>query len=91
MNLDLGSWDASAGRRPCPVEWHAGFVLRLDEVRRRPGFKTPETVTPAERAAVGGLLTARILGEATRTGRDDPQTVKYVWHYIARFGGPARR
>jgi hypothetical protein len=33
-------------------------------------------------------LTARILGTAARTGEYDPQTVKYAWHYIARFGVP---
>jgi Protein of unknown function (DUF3626) len=81
--------EAVARRLPCPVEWHAGFVLGIDAVRRRPDFKTPEAVALAEQAAVGGLLTAQILGEATRTGRHDPQTVKYVWHYIARFGGPS--
>jgi hypothetical protein len=78
-----------ARRLPCPVEWHAGFLLGIDEVRRRPEFKTPEAVALAEQIAVGGLLDARILGEAARAGRHDPQTVKYVWHYIARFGLPA--
>ena len=79
-----------ARRLPCPVEWHAGFILGIDEVRRRPAFKTPEAVALAERIAVGGLLDARILGETARAGRHDPQTVKYVWHYIARFGVPGR-
>lgn len=78
-----------ARRLPCPVEWHGGFVLDIDEVRRRPDFKTPEAAALAERVAVGGLLDARILGEAARARRHDPQTVKYVWHYIARFGRPA--
>jgi hypothetical protein len=78
-----------ARRLPCPVEWHAGFVLEITEVRRRADFKTPETVALAERVAVDGLLTARILFAAARTGRHDPQNVKYVWHYIARFGRPA--
>ncbi|HEX6451188.1 MAG TPA: DUF3626 domain-containing protein [Trebonia sp.] len=81
--------ETGARRLPCPVEWHAGFVLGLDEVRRRPDFKTPEAVALAERITAGGLLDARILGEAARAGRHDPRTVKYVWHYIARFGRPA--
>lgn len=80
--------EATARRLPCPVEWHAGFVLDIEDVRRHPDYKTPEAVALAERIAVDGLLTARILGHAALTGRDDPQTVKYVWHYIARFGGP---
>jgi Protein of unknown function (DUF3626) len=78
-----------ARRLPCPVEWHGGFVVGIDEVRRRPDFKTPAAVALAEEIAAGGLLDARILGEAARAGRHDPQTVKCVWHYIARFGVPA--
>jgi uncharacterized protein DUF3626 len=81
--------EAVARRLPCPVEWHDGFVLDITQVRRRPEFKTPEAVALAERIAVDGLLTARILGDAARTGQHDPQTVKYVWHYIARFGHDA--
>jgi len=65
-----------ARRLPCPVEWHGGFVLGIDEVRCRPDFKTPEAVTLAERIAAGDLLDARILGEAARAGRHDPLTVK---------------
>jgi hypothetical protein len=80
----------TARRLPCAVEWHPGFVLSIDEVRRRPDFKTPQAVALAERiAGPDGLLDARILGEAALAGQDDPQTVKYVWHYIARFGVPA--
>lgn len=78
-----------ARRLPCPVEWHAGFVLDIEEIRRRPDFKTQEAVALAEELAVDGPLTARVLGEAARTDRHHPQTVKYVWHYIARFGHPA--
>lgn len=84
--------EAVARRLPCPVEWHAGFVLDIEDVRRHPDFKTPMTVALAsELAAADGPLTARVLGDAARTGRYDPQTVKYVWHYIARFGVPAPR
>jgi hypothetical protein len=78
--------EAAARQLPCPVEWHPGFVLDIDDVRRCREFKTPEAAALAEALAVDGILTARILGAAARTGRHDPQTVKYVWHYIARFG-----
>jgi hypothetical protein len=79
-----------ARRLPCRVEFHPGFVLPVEEVRRHPDFKTPEAVALAEQVAgADGLLDARLLGEAARTGAHDPQTVKYVWHYIARFGHPA--
>lgn len=75
-----------ARRLPCPVEWHAGFVLDVEEVRRHPDFRTPEAVALAEQLASAGPLTARIIGETAQSGRHDPQTVKYVWHYVARFG-----
>jgi hypothetical protein len=82
--------EETARRLPCAVEWHPGFVLSMDDVRRYPDFKTPEAVALAERiAGPDGLLDARMLGETALTGRDDPQTLKYVWHYIARFGAPA--
>jgi Protein of unknown function (DUF3626) len=79
--------EETARRLPCTLEWHPGFVLNIDDVRRRPDFKTPEAVALAERVAVDGLLTAAILGAAAPG--HDPQTVKYVWHYIARYGHPA--
>lgn len=81
--------EAAARQLPCPVEWHPGFVLDIEDVRRHREFKTPEAVALAESLAVDGVLTARILGAAARTGRHDPQTVKYAWHYIARFGIPS--
>jgi len=82
--------EETARQLPCTVEWHPGFVLSIDDVRRYPDFKTPEAVALALRVAgPDGLLDARMLGETALTGQDDPQTVKYVWHYIARFGVPA--
>ncbi|MGH3172049.1 MAG: DUF3626 domain-containing protein, partial [Trebonia sp.] len=82
--------EETARQLPCAVEWHPGFVLSIEDVRRRPDFKTPEAVALAERiAGPDGLLDARMLGETALAGQDDPQTVKYVWHHIARFGMPA--
>lgn len=81
--------EALARLLPCPVEWHAGFVLDIEDVRRHADYRTPEAVAFAERIAVGGWLTARILGEAAHAGRHHPKAVRYVWHYIARFGRPA--
>jgi hypothetical protein len=80
--------EAAARQLPCPVEWHPGFVLDIEDVRRHREFKTPQAVALAESLAVDGVLTARILGTAARTGEYNPQTVKYAWHYIARFGVP---
>ncbi|MFF5922344.1 DUF3626 domain-containing protein [Streptomyces flavochromogenes] len=81
--------EAAARRLPCPVEWHDGFRLSVDELRRHPGFRGQEYVELGARIAVDGRLDPRIVQEAAGSGRYDPQDVKKVWHYLARFGAPA--
>ncbi|MCX5231769.1 DUF3626 domain-containing protein [Streptomyces sp. NPDC006553] len=81
--------EAAARRLPCPVEWHGGFRLSVDELRRHPGFRGQEYVELGARIAVDGRLDPRIVQEAAGSGRYDPQDVKKVWHYLARFGAPA--
>jgi hypothetical protein len=81
--------EAAARRLGCPVEWHPGFRLGVEELRRRPGYRGEEYVDLGTRLAVGGVLDPRVVGDAVRTGRHDPQAVKKVWHYVARFGAPA--
>lgn len=49
----------------------------------------PSSRLPASPPPRFGPLTARTLGDAALTGRHDPRTVKYVWHYIARFAAPS--
>ncbi|MFB6529726.1 DUF3626 domain-containing protein [Streptomyces sp. NPDC056399] len=80
--------EAAARRLPCPVEWHGGFRLSVGELRRHPGFRGREYVDLGARIAVDGRLDARIVQEAAGSGRYDPQDVKKVWHYLARFGAP---
>lgn len=80
----------SAARLGCPVEWHHGFRLRVDELRQWPDYRGQEYVDLGTRIAVDGLLDPRIVGDVARTERFDPQAVKKVWHYLARFG-PARQ
>jgi hypothetical protein len=70
------------------VEWHAGFRLGVSELRRHPDYRGPRYVDLGCRLAVDGFLTPRVLGDAARTDRYDPQDVKRVWHYLARFGAP---
>jgi hypothetical protein len=70
----------------CAVEWHPGFRLHVDELRRHPAFRGPEVVALGEALAVDGWLTPAVLGEAARVGRHDRQALKRVWHYLARFG-----
>ncbi|MFB6690426.1 DUF3626 domain-containing protein [Streptomyces virginiae] len=78
--------EAAADRLPCPVEWHPGFRLTVDELRRHPEYRGQEYVDLGTEIAVEGRLTPRILGEAARTGRYEEQALKRVWHYLARFG-----
>ncbi|MER7754435.1 DUF3626 domain-containing protein [Kitasatospora sp. NPDC097643] len=78
--------EASARRLGCAVEWHPGFRLGVDELRRHPDYRGRRYVELGERIAVDGVLDPRIVGEAVRAGDHDPQEVKKVWHYLARFG-----
>ncbi|MBP2580211.1 hypothetical protein J3A78_000689 [Streptomyces sp. PvR006] len=80
--------EAAARRLPCPVEWHGGFRLSVDELRRHPWFRGREYVELGARIAVDGRLDPRIVQEAAGSGRYDPQDVKKVWHCLARFGAP---
>jgi hypothetical protein len=78
--------EALADELTCAIEWHPGFVLDVETLGRYPDFRGPEFVRLALEIARDGLLTPAILGEAARTGRYEPQDLKKVWHYVARFG-----
>lgn len=74
--LDLG----------CPLEWHDGFLITAEELRRHPDYRGPEFVALGLQLARDGYLDPLIIGEAANTGRYDPQPLKRVWHLVARFG-----
>lgn len=76
----------AARRLPCPVEWHGGFRLTVEELRLRPAYRGQEYVDLGAGIAVDGLLDPRVIGTAAATGRHDPQALKKVWHCLARFG-----
>lgn len=80
------SIEESAGRLGCEVEWHGGFRLTLDEMRRHADYRGPEFVLLGEELARDGVLDPSIIGDASRTGRYDEQSLKRVWHYVARYG-----
>ena len=77
-----------AGRLPCPVEWHQGFRLSVEMLRRHPDYRGLTYVALGVDLSHVGELTPLIVGAAARTGRYDLQDLKKVWHYVARFGGP---
>lgn len=77
-----------ARRLPCALEWHGGRRLAVSELQRHPEYRGPEVVALGARIAEQGWLDARVVGDAARTGRHDPQGLKRVWHCVARFGQP---
>jgi hypothetical protein len=83
--------EEQARRLPCSVEWHPGFRLPVEVLRRHPDYRGPAYVALGEQLAREGELTPAVVGDAARTGRYDPQDLKKVWHYIARFGAPSRQ
>ncbi|NGO06845.1 DUF3626 domain-containing protein [Streptomyces sp. HC44] len=83
--------EAAARRLPCPVEWHPGYRLSVEELRRHPDFRGPRYVELGARIAEDGRLDPRIIGDAARTGRYELQDLKKVWHCLARFGAPSGR
>jgi hypothetical protein len=80
--------EVAAGSLACPVDFHGGFALTTEELRRRPDFRGPEFVALGEAIARDGLLDPAVVGDASRTGRYDEQALKRVWHHVARFGSP---
>ena len=80
--------EALARELPCRLRWHPGFRLTLDEMARYPDFRGPEFIELAREITPEGLLTPLVIGRAAATGKYDPQDLKRVWHYLARFGAP---
>ena len=66
----------------CGVEWHPGF--RVATERLDPGYRGEEYVALAR--LLGEVITPDVVGAAARSGTHDPQALKRVWHYLARFG-----
>ncbi|MFI0192991.1 DUF3626 domain-containing protein [Streptomyces sp. NPDC017082] len=79
-----------ARRLPCAIEWHPGFRLAVDHLRRHPDYRGQEYVDLGAEIAVDGWLDPQTIGDAAHTGRYDPQALKKVWHCLARFGSPLR-
>lgn len=78
--------ETAARRLGCPVEWHSGFRLTVDQLRRHPDYRGPQFTALGAQLAVGGVLDPRALGAAWQSGRYDDQSLKRVWHLLARFG-----
>lgn len=75
----------------CPVQWHVGFRLSTDELRRHPDYRGPQYVELGLLLARDGYLDPGIIGDAARTGLYEEQSLKRVCHYVARFGAREQR
>lgn len=77
--------EAQARALPVPVEWHPGFRVSIETLRRHPDYRGQHYIDLADDIAVDGVLTPRVIGEALLTGSFDGNDFKKVWHYLARF------
>lgn len=71
-----------------PVDWHDGFEVSIEVIRMHPDFRGARIVQIAEAVADQGHLNARVIGDAANRDEYDPQDLKKVWHYTARYGWP---
>lgn len=78
-----GAVAEAAGRFGCAVEFHPGFRLATSALDA--SFRGPEPAALAQQ--LGELITPDLVAGAARSGEHEPQTVKRVWHLLARFGG----
>ncbi|MCH1884379.1 DUF3626 domain-containing protein [Agrococcus sp. ARC_14] len=76
--------ERAAARLGVPIVWHPGLELRVDRIAELEAYRGVDALALALELAVDGRIDARILGEAAEA--HDQQTIKRVWHLIARFG-----
>lgn len=82
-NTDI---EAIAATLPIATEWHQGFRLHTDELAHHPDYRGQHVVDAGRSIATQGWLDARIIGAARRSRTHEEQTLKRLWHCIARFG-----
>lgn len=70
---------------PCAVVWHDGYRLAIEQAEAHPEYRGNAVVQVARSVARHGWITPYSLGPA-RVGNVDPQDLKKVWHYVARYG-----
>ena len=78
--------EVAARQLPCLVEWHHGFRLSVEELRRHPEYRGQRCVDLGAAIAVEGWLTPKVIGDAVALGMYADQDLKRVWHCLARFG-----
>ena len=73
---------AAAERLGCEVRYHPGFRVASADVD--PEYRGEDVAALAR--SLAAELTPDVIGDAARAGRHDPQSLKRVWHCLARFG-----
>jgi hypothetical protein len=66
------------------VEWNAGLVADIDQVRDHPEFRGQSAVDLAAELAVDGVLTPACLTVGAESGAD-PRALRRVWLCLVRF------
>jgi hypothetical protein len=51
-------------------------------------YRGPEVARLAVSVAIDGYVTPREIGLALKFNKADPQSLKRVWHCVAKFGNP---
>jgi hypothetical protein len=80
-----GPVDGVARLLGVPVEWHPGYRVRAADLD--PAYRGDGPWALAQE--LGPVLTPPVVSAAARSGRYDPQSVKRVWHLLARWGRAA--
>lgn len=75
-----------ASHLPCRLEWHQGFAVEVSELWQHETYRGREIVELAHALAPdNGILRPSDLSLAHTQGTYHPQSLKKVWHYLARF------
>ena len=74
--------EAAAEQLGCRIEVHPGFRASPDVFD--PEYRGAHIVDLAR--SLGDELTPKMIGDAARAGAHPAQSIKQVWHCLARFG-----
>lgn len=80
--------EAAAKLLPCALAWHPGFRLPALRIAQCIDYRGRDIAALAASLAVDGHVTPRDIGQALRASAADVQSLKRVWHCVARFGSP---
>ena len=78
--------EAQAQALPVEIPWYSGYDLSIDEIEKYPDYRGVQFVELARDISEHNRINPFLLGLAVNSKGYDPQDVKKVWHYLARFG-----